>query len=78
MVMFVYRPEYYYFDTFEDMTPSENMADIMVGKNIFGGTGDVRMYFDNHASFREIPYNDNDGSTSRLQKNLKEGTIAEK
>ena len=54
MVMFVYRPEYYYLDKFEDMTPAENMADIMVGKNIFGGTGDVRMHFDNHASFREI------------------------
>lgn len=54
MVMFVYRPEYYYFDTFEDMTPAENMADIMVGKNIFGGTGDVRMHFDNHVNFREI------------------------
>ena len=63
MVMFVYRPEYYYLDTFEDMTPSENMADIMVGKNIFGGTGDVRMHFDNHASFREISYDDNDKST---------------
>ena len=54
MVMFVYRPEYYYFDTFEDMTPAENMADIMVKKNSFGGTGDVRMHFDNHVSFREI------------------------
>lgn len=54
MVMFVYRPEYYYLDTFEDMTPAENMADIMVGKNIFGGTGDVRMHFDNHVNFREI------------------------
>lgn len=63
MVMFVYRPEYYYFDTFEDNTPSEDMADIMVGKNIFGGTGNVRMRFDNHAGFREIPYVDNDKST---------------
>ena len=54
MVMFVYRPEYYYLDKFEDMTPAENMADIMVGKNIFGGTGDVRMCFDNHVGFREI------------------------
>jgi len=62
MVMFVYRPEYYYLDTFEDMTPSENMADIMVGKNIFGGTGDVRMHFENHASFREIPYEDHAGT----------------
>ena len=64
MVMFVYRPEYYYLDTFEDRTPAENMADIMVGKNIFGGTGDVRMHFDNHVSFREVSYEDYDGATS--------------
>lgn len=63
MVMFVYRPEYYYLDTFEDNSPSEEMADIMVEKNSFGNTGDVRMHFDNHASFREISYDDNDKST---------------
>ena len=43
--------------------PSEEMADIMVEKNDFGNTGDVRMHFDNHASFREISYDDNDKST---------------
>lgn len=82
VVMFVHRPEYYYFeifeddccspvfemtengtthlyrlcDTFEDGTPAIDMADIIVGKNIFGDTGFVRMHFDNHAGFREIPY----------------------
>jgi hypothetical protein len=30
------------------------MTEIMVGKNIFGGTGDVRMYFDDHASFKDL------------------------
>lgn len=60
MVMFVFRPEYYYWETFEDGTSSKDMADIMVKKNKFGDTGDVRMHFDNHASFREIPYEDND------------------
>ncbi len=84
VVMFVYRPEYYYFevfeedcdfydfelsengithlykicDTFEDGTTAIDMADIMVVKNNFGNTGDVRMHFDNHASFREISYED--------------------
>lgn len=33
----------------------QDMADIMVEKNIFGGTGCVRMHFDNHAGFRVIP-----------------------
>lgn len=84
VVMFVYRPEYYYFevfeedcdfydfelsengithlykicDTFEDGTTAIDMADIMVVKNNFGNTGDVRMHFDNHVSFREISYED--------------------
>lgn len=82
VVMFVHRPEYYYFeifeddcyssvfemtengktslykvcDTFEDGTTAIEMADIMVEKNSFGDTGCVRMHFDNHAGFREIPY----------------------
>lgn len=54
MVMFIYRPEYYCFEKFEDNTPSRNMADIMVEKNSFGGVGYVRMHFDNHVSFREL------------------------
>lgn len=82
VVMFVHRPEYYYFeifeddcyssvfemtengktslykvcDTFEDGTTAIEMADIMVENNSFGDTGCVRMHFDNHAGFREIPY----------------------
>ena len=81
IVMFVHRPEYYYFeileddccslvfemtendtthlyricDTFEDGTTAIDMADIIVEKNNFGGTGCVRMHFDHHAGFRESP-----------------------
>ncbi|MBQ3734874.1 MAG: hypothetical protein II859_13040 [Bacteroidales bacterium] len=36
------------------LTTFKNMAEIMVEKNRFGGTGDVRMYFDNHASFKDL------------------------
>lgn len=54
MVMFIYRPEYYKRETFEDGSRSKNMADIMVVKNSFGHTGNVRMLFYNLASFREI------------------------
>ena len=53
-VMFVYCPEYYYLDTFEDCTTAIDMADIMVEKNSFGGIGFVHMHFDNHAGFREM------------------------
>ena len=34
--------------------PSIDMADIMVEKNSFGGTGNVRMYFDDHASVKDL------------------------
>ena len=54
MVMFVYRPDYYKLESFEDGSVSENLADIMVAKNSFGSTGDVRMHFYNQASFGEI------------------------
>lgn len=54
LVMFVYRPEYYRFESFEDGTPSKDLAEIMVEKNRFGGGGNVRMHFDNHVSFREL------------------------
>ena len=60
MVMLIYRPDYYKLESFEDGSVSENLADIMVAKNSFGHTGDVRMYFHNHASFSEITDEDND------------------
>ena len=58
MVMFVYRPDYYKRETFEDGSRSKNMADIMVVKNSFGHTGNVRMLFYNLASFTEISCED--------------------
>jgi replicative DNA helicase len=54
LVMLLYRPEYYKIDTFEDDSPAENMADILVEKNRYGEMGNVRMRFVNHASFREV------------------------
>ncbi len=53
MVMLIYRPEYYKLELFKDGSISENMADIMVVKNSFGSTGDVRMTFYNRAGFGE-------------------------
>lgn len=47
-------------DTFEDGTSAIDMADIMVEKNNFGGTGNVRMRFDNHAGFKETLFEKND------------------
>lgn len=45
MVMFIYRPEYYKFESFEDNTPSEGLADIMIEKNRHGSGGNIRIRF---------------------------------
>lgn len=44
-VLFIYRPEYYHLETFEDESPSAGMADIMFEKNRHGSTGNVRVRF---------------------------------
>ena len=47
LVLFIYRPEYYKMDTFDDdsQTPSQGLADIMFEKNRHGSTGNVRVRF---------------------------------
>ena len=46
MVLFIYRPEYYKMDTFEeDQTPSAGLAEIMFEKNRHGSNGNVRVRF---------------------------------
>lgn len=45
MVLFIYRPEYYKLDTFEDNSPSAGQADIMFEKNRHGSPGNVRVRF---------------------------------
>jgi len=46
LVMFIYRPEYYGLQTFEDeSTPSAGLADIMIQKNRHGATDNIRIRF---------------------------------
>ena len=45
MVLFIYRPEYYRLDTFEDNTPADGMAEIMFEKNRHGSTGNIKVRF---------------------------------
>ncbi|MCQ2284486.1 MAG: replicative DNA helicase [Bacteroidales bacterium] len=45
MVLFIYRPEYYKLDTFEDDTPSAGLAEINFEKNRHGSPGPVRVRF---------------------------------
>lgn len=45
MVLFIYRPEYYQMETFEDETPSYGLADLMIQKNRHGATENIRVRF---------------------------------
>lgn len=44
-VMFIYRPEYYKNDTFEDGTPSKGRAELQIAKNRHGSGGNIKMRF---------------------------------
>ena len=46
MVAFIYRPEYYKIETFEDGTPSEGLADLMIEKNRHGANANIRVRFE--------------------------------
>jgi replicative DNA helicase len=45
MVMFIYRPEYYKLNEFEDGSPTLGKAEIIVAKNRHGQTTDIRCRF---------------------------------
>lgn len=45
VVMFLYRPEYYQITQFPDGSTTEGMAEVIVGKQRNGPTGDVRLKF---------------------------------
>jgi replicative DNA helicase len=45
MVMFIYRPEYYKLESFEDNTPSQGMAELMIQKNRHGSSAEIRVRF---------------------------------
>jgi len=48
LVMFIYRPEYYKLDVFEDNTPTDGLAEIIIAKHRNGAVGDVRLKFIKH------------------------------
>ncbi|HPE40472.1 MAG TPA: replicative DNA helicase [Bacteroidales bacterium] len=63
MVLFIYRPEYYKLDTFEDDTISQGRADIMFEKNRHGATGNVRVRFESrYTKFSDIDNRENDNT----------------
>lgn len=57
VVMFVHRPEYYKIEKFEDGTSTENIAEIIVGKQRNGPVGDARLFYNKDlARFANLTY----------------------
>lgn len=56
MVLFIYRPEVYHLETFEDgLTSSKGLADIQFEKNRHGSPGNVRVRFEsNFTRFSDV------------------------
>ncbi len=47
MVMFIYRPEYYQLSEWEDNTPTQGQAEVMIAKNRHGALENIRLRFIN-------------------------------
>ncbi|HEX7413003.1 MAG TPA: replicative DNA helicase [Bacteroidia bacterium] len=57
MVAFIYRPEYYGLDVFEDNEPSRGMAELYIAKNRHGAIAQPRLKFIAHfAKFADVDY----------------------
>jgi replicative DNA helicase len=48
LVLFIYRPEYYKIDQFDDNTPTKGLAEIIIAKHRNGQTGEVKLNFVSH------------------------------
>ncbi len=46
IVSFIYRPEYYNVELWEDDTPTQNQAEFIIAKHRNGKTGNIRLRFD--------------------------------
>ncbi|HXB41305.1 MAG TPA: replicative DNA helicase [Bacteroidia bacterium] len=57
MVIFIYRPEYYGLDVFEDDQPSRGMAELYIAKNRHGSIAQPRVKFiGQFAKFADVDY----------------------
>ncbi|HEY9113474.1 MAG TPA: replicative DNA helicase [Bacteroidales bacterium] len=55
IVMFIYRPEYYKLDEFEDGTSTRRVAEVIISKHRNGPTGEVKLKFiDTFARFENL------------------------
>lgn len=73
LVVFLYRPEYYKIEQFEDQTPTKDAAEVIIAKNRNGGLKDIRLKFiGKFAKFDNYDSGDSDFSTYRSSFNEKE------
>jgi len=55
IVSFIYRPEYYKIELWDDDTPTQNQAEFIIAKHRNGKTGSIRMRFDGqYGRFSEL------------------------
>ncbi|MDD3280199.1 MAG: replicative DNA helicase [Bacteroidales bacterium] len=70
LVLFIYRPDYYKIDTFEDGSPAMGLAEIMIAKHRNGALKDVKLRFTpEYAKFTDLNDFDNFKPISSLSKN---------
>lgn len=75
MVLFIYRPEYYKIDEFEDLSPTQGMAEIIIAKHRNGALADVRLRFiAQFAQFDNVE-NDNDGAPFMMPNDNFDGSV---
>jgi len=85
LVVFIYRPEYYKIEFFEDDVPTKDTAEIIIAKNRNGATKDVRLKFvgrfakfenldsgDGDLSSYHAPYSDNEPPTLTMPSKMNE------
>lgn len=57
VVMFIHRPEHYDITTFDDGTPTNGVAEIIIGKQRNGPVGSVKLHFvKNYARFENLEF----------------------
>ncbi len=68
LVLFIYRPEYYKLDQFENGDPTAGMADVIIAKHRNGALDDVRLRFiSRYAKFTNL---DTDYADELMQPNI--------
>ncbi len=85
LVVFIYRPEYYKIEFFEDQAPTKDTAEIIIAKNRNGATKDIRLKFvgrfakfenldsgDYDLSSYHAPYSDNEPPTLTIPSKMNE------